>query len=25
LSRVLQYWRNVDKTIGDRVAAGLGA
>ncbi|MET0303320.1 MAG: catalase [Microbacteriaceae bacterium] len=22
--RVLQYWRNVDQTLGDRVAAGLG-
>jgi hypothetical protein len=24
LSRVLAYWRSIDKTIGDRIAAGLG-
>ena len=24
LSRVLEYWRSVDKTIGDRIAGGLG-
>jgi catalase len=25
LSRALEYWRNIDKTIGERVAAGLGS
>ena len=25
LCRVLEYWRKVDKTIGDRIAAGVGA
>ena len=25
LSRALEYWRKVDKTIGDRIAAGVGA
>ncbi len=24
LERAVQYWRNVDKSIGDRVAAGIG-
>jgi catalase len=24
LSRVVAYWRNIDKTVGDQVAAGLG-
>jgi catalase len=24
LSRVVAYWRNVDKAVGDQVAAGLG-
>ena len=25
LSRVFDYWRKVDKAIGDRIAAGVGA
>jgi catalase len=24
LSRVVAYWRNIDKVVGDQVAAGLG-
>lgn len=24
LSRAVQYWRNIDKAIGDRIAAGVG-
>jgi len=25
LDRAFQYWRNVDKTLGDRIAAGVRA
>jgi catalase len=24
LERAIQYWRNIDKTIGDRIAKGVG-
>lgn len=25
LDRALEYWRNIDKVIGDRIADGVGA